>query len=239
MNILITGGSSGLGAAIVQKLAVEGANKVWFTFASSSGNASALASAFPNAEALHCDFTDASSVAALCARIPEMDLDVLINNANGKVHKEHFYKTDPEVFLKSFEHNIMPAIRITQQALVGFRKKRSGRIINVISSYVVNKPPTGLSIYVANKNYLLSMSNSWASEYAKFNIASNCVSPSFMLTGLTADTDERVIAQMEQEHPYHHLLTVGEAADTVAFLVTATPQINGTNLIINAGSDIK
>jgi 3-oxoacyl-[acyl-carrier protein] reductase len=239
MNILITGGSTGLGAAIVTKLAAEGSHKIRFTFASSREKAEALAAAFPNTEAVHCDFTDAESVTALCDRIAGMDLDVLINNANGKVHKEHFYKTDPEVFLKSFEHNVMPAIRITQQALVGFRKKRSGRIINVISSYVVNKPPTGLSIYVANKNYLLSMSNSWASEYGKFNISSNCVSPSFMLTGLTADTDERVIAQMEQEHPLHHLLTVEEAADTVAFLITATPHINGTNLIINAGSDIK
>ena len=239
MNILITGGSSGLGAAIVTKLAAEGSHKIRFTFASSREKAEALVAAFPNTEAVHCDFTDAESVTALCNRIAGMDLDVLINNANGKVHKEHFYKTDPEVFLKSFEHNVVPAIRITQQALVGFRKKRSGRIINVISSYVVNKPPTGLSIYVANKNYLLSMSNSWASEYGKFNISSNCVSPSFMLTGLTADTDERVMAQMEQEHPLHHLLTVEEAADTVAFLITATPHINGTNLIINAGSDIK
>ena len=95
MNILITGGSSGLGAAIVTKLAAEGSHKIRFTFASSREKAEALVAAFPNTEAVHCDFTDAESVTALCNRIAGMDLDVLINNANGKVHKEHFYKTDP------------------------------------------------------------------------------------------------------------------------------------------------
>lgn len=238
MNILITGGSSGLGAAMVKALAADSDNTVYFTYSRSEAAARAIETAYANTRALHCDFTSAASLLHMEAELPAMDLDVLVNNANGTIHKGHFYKTDPDIFLKSFEHNILSTLRITQVAIKGFRKKKFGKIINVISSYVMNKPPTGLSEYVANKAYLLSMSKSWAGENIRFNISSNSISPSFMLTGLTSDTDERVVEQMVEAHPLGKLLTTTEVAETVVYLTKASQQINGTNIVINAGADM-
>jgi hypothetical protein len=59
-----------------------------------------------------------------------------------------------------------------------------------------------------------------------------------MQTQLTQDTDERIIEDMQKNHPLKSLLQTNEVADAVGFLVNATQHINGMNLIINAASDI-
>lgn len=238
MNILVTGGASGLGASIVSVLAADAGNTVYFTYASSADKAKALEAAMPNTKGIHCDFADGESVSKLLAAIPTFDLDVLVNNANGKIHKGHFYKMEAEVFRSSFEQNILQTLRITQEAIKIFRKKKFGKIINIITSAIISKPPVGWSEYVANKAYLLSMSKSWAIEGVKFNITSNSISPAFMLTNIHADTDERVIEQIVQAHPMGKLLETGEVAQAVKFLVHATQQINGTNMVMNAGDDM-
>ena len=238
MNILITGGASGLGASIVKMLAKENEYTIYFTYSKSIEAAKQIEAEFPNAKPVYCEFGNVQSLENLLALVAEIDVDVLINNANGSIHKEHFYKTDPIVFLNSFELNIMPTLRITKEAIKVFRKKKFGKIINIISSAIINKPLIGLSAYIANKSYLISMSKSWATEGVKFNITSNSISPSFMQTNLTSDTDERVIDQMNKEHPLKRLLTTDEVAEAVKFFIRSSQQINGTNLIINAGADL-
>ncbi len=238
MNIIVTGGSSGLGASIVRGLAAQDGNMVYFTYSSSVDAARELEAQYPNAKAIHCNFADEASIQALLFEIPTLQPDVLINNANGGIHKDHFYRTNPEVFLKGFELNVMPTLRITQEAIKVFRKKKFGKIINIITSAVINKPPAGWAEYVANKAYLLAMSKVWATECIKFNITSNSISPGFMQTKLTSDTDDRIIESMIEGHPLRKLLTTDEVADAVMFYVKASQQINGTNLVINAGMDL-
>ncbi len=238
MNILITGGASGLGAAIVKLLAKDSGNTIFLTYANSASAAKELEATYTNTQAIHCDFNDTSSVDTTVSKLSSLDIDILINNASGSIHKEHFYKTNPDVFLHSFQQNIIPTLRITQEAIKGFRKKKTGKIINIISSAVINKPPIGWGSYVANKAYLLAMSKVWATEYIKFNVTSNCVSPSFMLTELNKDTDERVVEQIVEDHPLKKLLTVDEVAEAVAYFVSASPHVNGTNLVLNAGADL-
>ena len=238
MKILVTGGASGLGASIVQRIAADKNNTVYFTYAASLDAARELESNSTNTKGLHCDFTDPASVDAFVAAMPDLDIDVLVNNAYVGINKDHFYKTDYRIFQTSFEQNIIPTLRITQESIKIFRKKKAGRIINIITSFVLNKPPVGLSEYVANKSYLLAMSKSWAAEYGRLNITSNCISPAFMETKLTRYTDERLIEQMRDEHPLKKLLTTEEVADTVHSYLSISKHVNGTNLVINAGSDM-
>jgi len=238
MNFLVTGGASGLGASIVNTLAASGTDTVYFTYSKSAAAAKEIETTHQNAHGFFCDFTDAVSLISFLEQMPGLDIDVLVNNAHGSINKEHFYKTEASRFLESYEQNVVPVLQITQEAIKTFRKKKSGKIITILSSYIINKPPTGLSAYVANKAYLLSMSKSWASEYIRFNITSNCISPSFMLTGLTNDTDERILDQMLQEHPLKKLLTTGEVANAVLYLANAPQHINGINLVMNAGVDL-
>jgi NAD(P)-dependent dehydrogenase (short-subunit alcohol dehydrogenase family) len=238
MNILVTGGASGLGEALTRKLASMPASRVFFTFHRSVENSRRLESSLGNVEGLRCDFTKLDDVKRLKDRMPAMDLDVLVNNAIAGLTRNHFHKIEPETFSASFIDNVLPTIRITQQAILLFRQKKGGRIVNILTSYLINRPPIGLSEYVANKAYLESLSKSWAVENAKFNITSNCVSPSIMRTGLTKDTDERVIEALIEEHPLRKLLTTDEVAAAVSSLITSSSHINGVNLAINAGADV-
>ncbi|MFT6709556.1 MAG: 3-oxoacyl-[acyl-carrier protein] reductase [Flavobacteriales bacterium] len=237
MNILITGGASGFGESITKSLAIE-EHTIYFTYNNSEKAARNLESLYPNTIGLKCDFTSSESVSELIDKLGQINLDVLINNAySGKFLDTHFHKTSSESFLLDFKSNILPTIEITQAVIKGFRKRKSGRIITVLTSVLAGTAPVGSSSYVSVKAYLKKMTQMWAVENSKFNITSNTVSPSFMRTELTNSIDERVTDQIRSQNPNGNLLLTDEASESVRFLVNASKQINGLDLVINAASD--
>ena len=238
MNILVTGGASGFGEAITKELAKDKSNFVYFTFCKSESSKSIIEKQFPNTFGIHCDFENESSVNTLLTMFEKFKIEVLVNNAMTGLQTTHFHKADPHYFKTSFEKNILPVIKITQAAILHFRKKKEGKIITVLSSYLKDTPPIGLSEYVASKNYLLSLSNSWAAENQKFNISSNCISPAFMLTGLTSATDDRILEEMRNNRPDGKLLSTKEAAQGIFYFCKQPTTITAQNLFINTVNDI-
>ena len=240
MNILITGGASGLGEVITRNFAKNADNKVYFTYNASDAKAKAIQTDFSNAAGLRCNFKNAEDVASLQNKMSELKLDVLINNAySGEPIKTYFHKIAVEDFATEFTDNLIPTIQITQAAIAAFRKKKSGKVITVLTSFLLNTPPTGSAVYLANKAYLASLVKTWATENGKYNVTSNSISPSFMLSGLTKDVDERVIEQMIENHPLKKLLTLQETADAVLFLANASSHLNGHDLVLNAGTNLR
>jgi NAD(P)-dependent dehydrogenase (short-subunit alcohol dehydrogenase family) len=241
MEIIITGGASGLGEAITRKVATDIADAtIYITYSKSEQNALKLMDSYPNVRATKCDFANAGEVSDFTAKVKDINPDILIHNSYfGEFIKNHFHKIDAEDYLKSFEMNILPIIKISQQALLCFRKKKFGKIISISTAALINKPPIGASEYVANKSYLEALSKSWATENAGFNITSNCISPSFMETAFTQNMDERVVEEIKNKHPLKKLLTPEEVAETVLFLICAPQHINGISLVMNAASDIR
>jgi 3-oxoacyl-[acyl-carrier protein] reductase len=240
MNILITGGASGLGESITEKLVECKINRVYFTYSNSQEKAKKIEKKFKNAVSIKCDFSDNFELLSLQNQMKEMDLDVLINNAYcGKINQKHFHKSPPSDFVNDFMNNIIPTIKITQEAIKIFRKKKQGKIITILSSGLTNLPPTGMSSYISNKAYLEKLTKVWANENSKFNITSNSVSPSFMKAALTANFDDRIVEQIKLNSPIQSLITIEEVAETVLFLTNAGKHINGLDLLMNAGSNIK
>lgn len=239
MKILITGGASGLGKAITVLLAQDPQNTIFFTYNSSYSSAAEIEERFPNTKSFQVDFNNEGSIIFFVKDVLHSILpDVLINNAITGFSQNHFHKIAPTKFLDSFKNNVIPVLSITQEFINIRRKVKSGKIITILSSAIVNKPPIGWSEYVANKAYLYSMVKSWAIENTNFGITSNCVSPSFMLTNLTANTDSRLIEGIINENPNKQLLKESEVADVVAFLIKSSNQLNGQNIIINAAKDL-
>lgn len=240
MNIIITGGASGLGASITRIFAKDPGNTVYFTYNRSRDHAEQIMREYPNSVAVKCDFRNEEELKAFTAAVKNYDPDVLINNAwCGDFLRSHFHKTPAEDYFTDFRYNVIPVIEITRTAIDCFRKRRQGKIITILTAALCNVPPVGSSVYIANKAYLEKLTKVWAAENARFNISSNSVSPSFLRTELTASVDERMVSKIIEDHPLKRLVTPEEVAEAVLFLANASPQINGIDLLINAATNIK
>ena len=239
MNFLITGGASGLGYAITTAIARNVSDAViHFTYCSSAANAKALEIEHKNVHGIKCDFKQESDVKDLCRFIEGSAIDVLVNNAITKLDKQYFHKTDPGSYIEQFNADVVSTLEITRSFIIKARERRFGKIITMLTSALMDTPPIGWSVYLANKSYLLSMHRSWATENKAFNITSNCISPDFLATPLHGDMDERVIENMIKSHHLKKLLTVEEVADVVVFLCNASSQLNGQNIVLNAATNV-
>ncbi len=236
MNILITGGSSGLGNSITACLAKAHSDAtIYFTYHSSAEAAIEIEKKYSNTKAIQLDFKNEENLHTVIEKIASLNIDVLVNNAVTSLHKNHFHKTPVEVYGSGFADNVLPVIKLTAAFIKASRIKKAGKIITILSSAIAGAPLTGWAAYTAEKNYLLSLAKSWASENVQFNIQSNCVSPEFMDTAINKDLDYRLKEEMIKTHPLKRLLTTNEVADTVNFLVTASSHINGQNIFLNNG----
>ena len=239
MNILITGGASGLGEAITKASAAAHPGKtIYFTYCRSEQNAFAIQAEYSNTRALQCDFTKQQDLDTLCSFIELNEIGLLVNNAITGLSRQHFHKMEQKEFATGFAENVLPVIAITKSFISRARKSKSGKIITILSSAILNAVPTGWSAYAAEKNYLQSLHKSWAIENAAFNITSNCISPGFMATQLNHDTDERIVEDMIAKHPLKKLLSPDEVAAVVLFLMTSSNQLNGNNIIVNSSLSI-
>jgi 3-oxoacyl-[acyl-carrier protein] reductase len=222
MNILVTGGSSGLGKSIVEKLSSDKKNSVYFTYNNSIENAKNICSKYINATSIKCDFTNKTELNLFLENFKNLNISVLINNfyswpqnplMPGTFLTKNFHKMNESDFIDEFKNNIIPNILITQEAIKHFRINKSGKIITILSSFL-DSPTIGSSIYISNKNYLKGLAKVWAVENVKFNITSNTISPSFMLTPHTLKMDERLIDQFKNNS--NELMTVKNVSNKIS-----------------------
>ena len=222
MNILVTGGSSGLGKSIVEKLSLDKKNHIYFTYNNSIESSENICSKYPNATSIKCDFTNKLELDIFLENLKKLNISVLINNfyswpknplMPGTFLTKNFHKMDENIFVDEFKNNIIPNILITQEAIKYFRIKKYGKIITILSSFL-DSPTIGSSIYISNKNYLKGLAKVWAVENVKFNITSNTISPSFMLTTYTLKMDERLIDRFKNNSD--ELMTVNNVSEKIS-----------------------
>jgi len=240
MNILITGGTSGLGRAVVEKVAMHKTDNVFFTYRSKRDIAEILQNEYSNAIGIHCDFCVENSLASFLKQIADISPDILINNAySGYTLGNYFYRTPIEEFSQAFQTNVIPLIKITQEAIKVFRKKKSGKIITVLTSALVGLPPMGYSVYSATKAYIRQLALEWSREYITLGISSNMVSPDYMQTDLTKNLDEGMIKRMIESNALKRALKPEEVAEVIIDLINAPEYINGVDIPINLGVNIR
>jgi 3-oxoacyl-[acyl-carrier protein] reductase len=185
MTALVTGASGGIGSAIAQALAAQGAR-----LAVSGSNVAKL-EAFRDSlagdhVALPCDLSDGAAVDALVPAAVEAlggKLDILVNNG-GITRDNLVMRMKDEEFEDVIRINLEAAFRLMRAAARPMMKARFGRIISITSVVGVTGNP-GQANYVASKAALIGMTKAVAQELASRGITVNAIAPGFMTSAMT------------------------------------------------------
>ena len=220
---VVTGGGSGIGAAIARAFAREGAAVV---VPGRRKEPLKAVAAEIGGRALVCDVTDDAAVAGIGGELA--GADILVNNAGG-VSTAPFAKTSPEDLRRLLELNLVSAWRLTQAALPRMQERGWGRVINIASTAALKGYPY-VSAYVAAKHGVLGMTRALALELAKTGVTVNALCPGYCDTDLigesaakvaqkTGKTVEEIKQGFAQANPQGRLIRPEEVAASALWLV--------------------
>lgn len=216
-NALVTGAARGIGAAIVETFATQGAN-VW-AFARTPDPAfesrcRELADAHNVwIKPVYADLTDAAAVTAAikAAMADKLPLDILVNNA-GIMGEDKLFQLTPVAEMRAlFETNFFGTMQLTQLATRWMARKKHGAVVNIAS--VAGLDGDSRLDYSASKAALIAATKKLARELAGAGIRVNAVAPGYTQTDMTRALGEKI----EQEAANHNLLgRAGQPAEIAA-----------------------
>ncbi len=235
---LVTGASRGIGAAIAQALAEQGATVVGTatTEAGAEAIGRRLAEAGLRGKGMVLNVTDPASVEQVVASIAgELGpVSILVNNA-GITRDNLLMRMKEEEWSAILETNLTSVYRLCKACLRGMTKARKGRIIN-IASVVGASGNAGQTNYAAAKAGMIGFTKSLAREVGSRGITVNAVAPGFIDTDMTRALDEEQRSALLASIPLGRLGSPAEIGSVVAFLASpAAAYITGETLHVNGG----
>ena len=228
MNILITGGSRGIGAAAVRLFCARG-DSVWFLYEKRHEQAREL-SRQTGAAAICCDVADEQAVLAAFSQLPA--LDALICNA-GIAHYGLISDITPDEWRRIFAVNVDGIFHCVRAALPGMLRKQAGAIVTVSSMW----GQVGASCeaaYSATKGAILALTKALAQELGPSGIRVNAVAPGVIQTDMCAHIDPSVMEGLQQQTPIERLGTPEDIARAMVYLADAE-FVTGQVLPVNGG----
>ena len=227
-NVVITGGSRGIGAAAVELFAARG-DRVWFLYEKEHEAAASVAEK-TGATAICCDVADGDAVRQAFSKIGAVD--VLICNA-GICHYGLMSMMTEEAWDRIFAVNVKGIYNCVNAAMPGFLQKQAGCIITVSSMW----GQVGASCeaaYSATKGAVIALTKALAKELGPSGIRVNCVAPGVILTDMCANVDPEILAGMAEENPIGRNGTPEDVAKAMAYLADAE-FVTGQVLPVNGG----
>ena len=235
MTALVTGASGGIGSAIAEALAGQGAR-----IALSGSNVAKLESYRESLGgdhvALPCDLGDAAAVDGLVPRAVEAlgRLDILVNNA-GVTRDNLAMRMKDEEWDQVIRVNLEAAFRLCRAAARPMMKARFGRMISITSVVGVTGNP-GQANYAASKAGLVGMSKALAQELASRGITVNCVAPGFIRSAMTDVLPEAQKTALTQRIPAGDLGAGSDIGAAVVYLASREAgYVTGQTLHVNGG----
>jgi acetoacetyl-CoA reductase len=235
---LVTGGTGGIGTAIVRYLAQQG-HRVATNFRDEAKAAAWREDMIRDGidvVMVHGDVADPTSAANMVRGVEELagPVEILVNNA-GITRDTTFHKMDYQQWTEVVNTNLNAVFNVTRPVIEGMRSRQWGRIVQ-ISSINGQKGQYGQANYAAAKAGVHGFTISLAQENARFGITVNTVSPGYVGTDLVMAVPEDVRSKIIAQIPIGRLGRPEEIAHAVAFLTAEESSwITGSNLAINGG----
>jgi acetoacetyl-CoA reductase len=231
---LVTGGTRGIGRAIVERLKADGM-KVAAGYSGNDAAAQACASELGVMviKGNVGSFDDCrQAVAAVEAELGP--IDVLVNNA-GITRDGVFHRMNSEQWSEVIRVNMDSLFNMTRQVIEGMREREWGRIVN-ISSINGQKGQIGQTNYSAAKAGMIGFTKALALENAKKGVTVNCIAPGYIDTEMVQAVPEKVLESIIGQIPVGRLGRGDEIADMVAFLAgEQAGYVTGSTLSLNGG----
>jgi 3-oxoacyl-[acyl-carrier protein] reductase len=233
---LVTGASRGIGAAIAERLAANGAKVVGT--ATSEAGAAAIGARLAQRGGVGrtVDVSNSGAVEELIESIGKEfgPIGILVNNA-GITRDQLLLRMKEEDWQAILDTNLSSVFRTSKAVLRAMMKARKGRIIN-IASVVGLTGNAGQANYAAAKAGIIGFTKSLAREVGSRGITCNVVAPGFIATDMTRDLPDAVRERMLADIALGRLGAPEEIAEAVAFLASpAAAYITGETLHVNGG----
>lgn len=226
-NILITGGTSRLGRAFVEK-AIAAQARVFFTYHQNQKQADELTKI--GAEGFQLDLSDMRQIEAFCVQLKSKikQLDVLIHNA-AAIADHTIQNLEEADWDRVLTVNLKAPYYLTKKLLPLLFKTKAK--IFFITSRVAVMGGFGVSNYAAAKAGLIGLTKSLAQELGKKKILVNAVNPGFMKSAMTENLPEQVLQRNLEASPLQSFSNPDEVADFLIFLSSdAMSQVTGQTL---------
>jgi 3-oxoacyl-[acyl-carrier protein] reductase len=235
---VITGGGAGIGQAIAERLAGNGATVAICDVAPDAAQrvAGELKARGMRADAFLVDVANFKAVQEVCAQIENKfgGIHILVNNA-GITRDNLLLRMSEEDFDRVLAVNLKGAFNFTKACLRSMIKQRWGRIIN-ISSVIGEMGNAGQANYAAAKAGLIGFTKSVAKELAVRNITVNAIAPGFIATQMTEKLDPAIREAYINSIPLKRAGTPADVANLCLFLATDAAQyITGQVIRVDGG----
>jgi 3-oxoacyl-[acyl-carrier protein] reductase len=236
---LVSGGSRGIGRAIVELFAADGMDVVFFyrdNAAAAEAVVAAVQAAGGSCEAMQADVTDAAAVSDAVERIIDSRgrIDVLVNNA-GIVRDNLLGMLEDEDIRAVLDTNVGGVFNVTRAVVRHMISKRSGRIVN-LSSVAGDKGGRGQSNYAASKGAINAFTRAMAVELASRKITVNCVAPGVIETEMSQPVRDLADDQIKARILLRRYGQAQDVAHAVWFLASRfADYITGEVLHVDGG----
>jgi 3-oxoacyl-[acyl-carrier protein] reductase len=236
---IVTGGTRGIGLAILNKFVAEGA-QVAFTYMSSKEKADELEKSLSTNEQKVIGYqSDASSYEASESFINDVvnnfgKIDIIVNNA-GITRDNLLLRMSEQQFDEVIDANLKSVFNLSKHVSRFMLKQKSGSIIN-LSSIVGIQGQAGQANYAASKAGIIGFTKSIADEFASRNIRSNVIAPGFIDTDMTHVLDEEIKKNILARIPMQRMGTGEEVAKVALFLASdLSSYVNGQVISVCGG----
>ncbi|MBV6883556.1 3-oxoacyl-ACP reductase FabG [Xanthomonas euvesicatoria] len=233
---LVTGASRGIGAAIADTLAAQGATVIGTATSASGAAAIGERLAAHGGHGRELNVTDATAVDGLIDAIGKEfgAISILVNNA-GITRDNLLMRMKDDDWQAIIDTNLTSVFRTSKAVMRGMMKARKGRIINIASVVGVTGNP-GQTNYAAAKAGIIAFSKSLAKEIGSRGVTVNVVAPGFIDTDMTKALPDEARTALLQQIALGHLGEPEDIANAVAFLAGPTARyVTGETLHVNGG----